>query len=181
MFMVWSETAKLGPSSTSGGGSPHRVWLRGPAAFPQDKLAFGLLRKTRPQRQQNHLVKSGFFVPVAQGSLCVLETASSAKNNHRVISPVCKGPRHHFRRFARCRLGHSCGCCRKPTTRHGRAVNRDAPHAPAAARPPGPQGSALHQSRPARATARGPPRRSAHHPLRAQASRRPAGPLPRHR
>ena len=89
--MVWSETAKLGPSSTSGGGSPHRVWLRGPVAFPQDKLAFGLLRKTRPQRQQNHLVKSGFSIPVAQGSLCVLETASSAKNNHRVISPVCKG------------------------------------------------------------------------------------------
>ena len=173
MFMVWSETAKLGPSSTSGGGSPHRVWLRGPVAFPQDKLAFGLLRKTRPQRQQNHLVKSGFSNPVAQGSLCVLETASSAKNNHRVISPVCKGPR--------CRLGASCGCCRKPTTRHPRAVNRDAPHAPAAAHPPGPQGSALHQSRPARATAHGPPRRSAHHPLCAQASRRPAGPSPRHR
>ena len=181
MFMVWSETAKLGPSSTSGGGSPHRVWLRGPAAFPQDKLAFGLHSEDPPPETTKSPCQIGFFVPVAQGSLCVLQTASSAKNNHRVISPVCKGPRHHSRRSARCRLGDSCGCCRKPTTRPARAVNRDAPHAPAAAHPPGPQGSALHQSRPARATAHGPPRRSAHHPLCAQASRRPAGPSPRHR
>lgn len=92
MFMVWSETAKLGPSSTSGGGSPHRVWLRGPAAFPQDKLAFGLHSEDPPPETTKSPCQIGLFVPVAQGSLCVLETASSAKNNHRGISPVCKGP-----------------------------------------------------------------------------------------
>lgn len=178
--MVWSETAKLGPSSTSGGVLPSRVWLRGPAAFPQDKLAFGLLQKTRPQRQQNHLVKSGFRFPLHKACIAYWRRLPAQRTTIEESPPFVKAPASHSPQRTRCRLGHSCGCCRKPTTRHARAVNRDAPHAPAAARPPGPQGSALHRSTPPRATIPGSPRPSAPRPPRAPASRRPHGPSPRH-
>lgn len=90
--MVWSETAKLGPSSTSGGGLPSRVWLRGPATFPQDKLAFGLLQKTRPQRQQNHLVKSGFSFPLHKACLAYWRRLPAQRTTIEESPPFVKAP-----------------------------------------------------------------------------------------
>ena len=53
--LVWRETAKMGPSSTSRG-LPARPGRR--AAKPLVILAFGLLWSVWVQNAQNHLVKS---------------------------------------------------------------------------------------------------------------------------
>ena len=178
--MVWSETAKLGPSSTSGGGLPSRVWLRGPAAFPQDKLAFGLLRKFRPQRRQNHLVKSGFLFPLHKACLAYWRRLPAQRTTIEESPPFVKAP-PLLPPGARCRHGASRGCWGKPTTRLARRVNCGAQHARATARPARQRARVPLRPRSTRSTSPGLPPRSARRPPSAPASRRPAGPSPRHR
>lgn len=180
MFMVWSETAKLGPSSTSGGVLPSRVWLRGPAAFPQDKLAFGLLQKTRPQRQQNHLVKSGFRFPLHKACIAYWRRLPAQRTTIEESPPFVKAPAGHSPQRTRCRLGASRGCWGKPTIRRAHRVNRGAQHVRATARPARRRARVPLPPRSPRATIPGSPRPSAPRPRSAQASRRPHGPSPRH-
>lgn len=177
--MVWSETAKLGPSSTSGGVLPSRVWLRGPAAFPQDKLAFGLLQKTRPQRQQNHLVKSGFRFPLHKACIAYWRRLPAQRTTIEESPPFVKAPATTpaWRPMPSGRLAR---CWGKPTIRRAHRVNRGAQHVRATARPARRRARVPLPPRSPRATIPGSPRLSALRPRSAQASRRPHGPSPRH-